>query len=117
ARRPAARRPAPAGGAAAGRDRDRRGGAATRGSTERMSADSPLVRDALTIARIPAPTFDEGARLAWIEQRLAKAPGRRRRDEVGNLLWTWGEGPSWLLLTAHVDTVFAQDVPLDVVRD
>jgi acetylornithine deacetylase/succinyl-diaminopimelate desuccinylase-like protein len=73
-----------------------------------------LVGDALAIARIPAPTFDEAARIGWLEDRLVGAPGTRRRDETGNLLWQWGEGRPRLLITAHVDTVFARDVRLDV---
>jgi acetylornithine deacetylase/succinyl-diaminopimelate desuccinylase-like protein len=75
---------------------------------------SALVADALAIARIPAPTFDEHARLLWIGERLAGAPGGRRTDAVGNLLWEWGEGRPRLLLTAHVDTVFDHDVDLDI---
>jgi tripeptide aminopeptidase len=82
-----------------------------------VSEVEPLIRDALAIARIPAPTFDEGARIEWLERRLDEAPGRRRRDAVGNLLWQWGEGDPRLLVTAHVDTVFAHDVALDIRRD
>src|SRR6185437_13853491 len=52
-----------------------------------------LVDDIVAIARIPAPTFGEEARIEWIERRLLGAPGARRRDAVGNLLWTWGSGP------------------------
>ena len=77
---------------------------------------SRLVDDVVELARIPSPTFGERERLNWIELRLTGAPGARRRDEAGNLLWTWGEGAPRLLLTAHVDTVFPQDTPLDVAR-
>jgi tripeptide aminopeptidase len=77
---------------------------------------SRLVDDVVELARIPSPTFGERERLDWIERRLAAAPGARRRDEAGNLLWTWGEGPPRLLLTAHADTVFPQGTPLDVAR-
>src|SRR5579871_954635 len=81
------------------------------------STRTRLVEDVVAIARIPAPTFGEEARIEWIERRLAGAGGTRRRDAVGNLLWTWGEGTPELLLTAHVDTVFAADVPLAVRND
>jgi tripeptide aminopeptidase len=76
-----------------------------------------LVDDIVALAHIPAPTFGEEARIEWIERRLAGAPGHRRRDAVGNLLWTWGDGRPQLLLTAHVDTVFAAEVPLKVRRN
>jgi tripeptide aminopeptidase len=77
---------------------------------------SGLVDDVVALARIPAPTFGERERLDWIERRLAGAPGTRSRDGAGNLLWTWGDGPPRLLLTAHTDTVFPKDTPLDVRR-
>src|SRR5262249_42924652 len=75
-----------------------------------------LVDDVIQVARIPAPTFAEADRVDWIERRLAGAPGERRRDEAGNLLWTWGAAPPRLLLTAHVDTVFPHETPLEVTR-
>src|SRR5262249_21913837 len=56
----------------------------------------------------------EEPRIAWIERRLSTSAGSRRRDAAGNLIWTWGNGPPRLLLTAHVDTVFPADMPLDV---
>ena len=75
-----------------------------------------IVRDTLAIASIPAPTFAEETRLAWLEQRLAEAPGRRWRDEAGNLVWAWGEAQPQLVVAAHVDTVFDAQVPHVVVR-
>lgn len=42
-----------------------------------------MERDAVALARIPAPTGSEAERLAWIDQRLAGAPGERDRDGVG----------------------------------
>jgi acetylornithine deacetylase/succinyl-diaminopimelate desuccinylase-like protein len=76
-----------------------------------------LVDDIVALACIPAPTFSEEARIEWIEERLAGAPGERRRDGAGNLLWTWGAGAPELLLTAHADTVFGPEVPLAVRND
>ncbi len=74
--------------------------------------------DALTeFAAIPAPTGAEGARLDWLEARLAGAPGQRTRDGAGNLIWrASGERPGTLVL-AHVDTVFAADTPLTFTRE
>lgn len=75
-----------------------------------------LVEDIVALARIPAPTFGEDARLAWLEERLAGAPGRRARDDAGSLVWRWGQGRPRVLVAAHVDTVFGLDTPLDISR-
>jgi tripeptide aminopeptidase len=77
------------------------------------------VIDAEELARftaIPAPTGSEDARIRWLEDRLAKLPGSRGRDEVGNLLWRFGGSPD-LLLMAHVDTVFHGLEAIDVARE
>lgn len=66
----------------------------------------------LELAAIPAPTFAEERRLAWLEDRLAAESGQRERDGAGNLVWSFGEGPLRLLVLAHVDTVFPESVPL-----
>ena len=66
--------------------------------------------DLLALARVPAPTFDEGERIAWLQERLAEAPGRPVPDAAGNLIWRFGEGRPRVLLLAHVDTVFAREV-------
>ncbi len=76
-----------------------------------------LVDDVLALARVPAPTGEEEARLRWLEDRLRDAPGTRMRDAAGNLLWRWGEGPPELVVAAHVDTVFPRDTVLDVRRE
>jgi len=68
-------------------------------------------------AAIPAPTGAEEPRLAWLEQRLAGAPGRRDRDAAGNLVWRFGDGPAQLLLMAHVDTVFSAETALRFTRE
>jgi tripeptide aminopeptidase len=68
-------------------------------------------------AAIAGPTGSEDARLAWLERRLAGAPGTRRRDGAGNLIWRDGDGPAAVLVMAHVDTVFDADTPLTITRD
>jgi tripeptide aminopeptidase len=87
------------------------------------SSSGPLV-DADELARfaaVPAPTGAEEARVAWLEQRLAAAPGRRYRDSAGNLIWTFtGWRPELrpaLLVMAHLDTVFGADTELHFERD
>lgn len=76
-----------------------------------------MIADIQALARIPAPTFAEQERLAWLERRLAGRPGIRARDDAGNLVWRWGEGAPELLLLAHVDTVFDAGVPLRIRRE
>ena len=76
-----------------------------------------MIEDILALARIPAPTFAEDARIAWLEERLGSAPGARRRDAVGNFVWVFGEGKPRLLLAAHVDTVFPAGTPLQARRE
>jgi tripeptide aminopeptidase len=76
-----------------------------------------LVADIVEFASIPAPTFAETLRLEWLAERLDGAPGRRRRDEAGNLVWEWGDGRPTVAVLAHVDTVFGPEVPLEFVRD
>jgi tripeptide aminopeptidase len=57
---------------------------------------------------IPAATGSEQARLGWLEKRLSDLSGTLARDEVGNLVWRFGDGagPPEVLVMAHVDTVF-----------
>ena len=43
-----------------------------------VSAADDALDDLLALARVPAPTFDEGDRIAWLQRRLAGAPGRAR---------------------------------------
>lgn len=80
----------------------------------------PLVERVLTrtldIQRIPAPTLDEAERAAFIAQCWEAEGLTPWRDEVGNVLVQVpgrGEAPP-LVVTAHMDTVFDRDTPLDV---
>jgi len=76
-----------------------------------------LVEDVVALAQTPAPTFAEEERIAWLERRLADAPGRRERDGAGNLIWSWGSGRPRLVVAAHVDTVFPAETDLTVRRE
>jgi acetylornithine deacetylase/succinyl-diaminopimelate desuccinylase-like protein len=69
------------------------------------------------VALIPAPTFAEEPRLAWVERRLAGLPGTVERDRVGNVVWRWGDGTPGVLVLAHVDTVFADGTELAARRE
>jgi acetylornithine deacetylase/succinyl-diaminopimelate desuccinylase-like protein len=86
--------------------------------------DRRLVDDLLAFAAIPSPTFAEGERLAWLERRLAVLPGHSRRDDAGNLIWSWRGAPGGgddarpeLALLAHVDTVFGAGEDLGIRED
>jgi acetylornithine deacetylase/succinyl-diaminopimelate desuccinylase-like protein len=96
-------------------DEDRRENRFSKGC-DPIQPPADLVDDIVAITQIPAPTFEEEERIAWLEQRLAGAPGRRARDAAGNLLWQWGDGRPELLLAAHVDTVFPRETELRVTR-
>jgi tripeptide aminopeptidase len=76
-----------------------------------------LVEEVIALAQTPAPTFAEAERIAWLERRLAAAPGRRWRDAAGNLIWAWGSGRPRLVVAAHVDTVFPAETDLTVRRE
>jgi putative aminopeptidase FrvX len=75
-----------------------------------------LIDDIVALARIPAPTFAEERRLAWVEERLRGAGGRVARGRAGNVVWRWGDGRPRVLVAAHVDTVFPAEARLDVER-
>lgn len=76
-----------------------------------------VLADVRAVAEIPAPTFEEDARIDWLEKRLAESAVRPTRDEVGNLVWRWGRGRPRLMLTAHVDTVFPRETKLSTNVD
>src|ERR1051325_4081723 len=74
---------------------------------------------ACAIQQIPAPTFHEHARAAFIrDQFLALNLGDVEIDDLGNV---YGRRPGGaappLLVTAHTDTVFPADTPLTLNRD
>ncbi len=75
------------------------------------------VEELVTFAAVPAPTGAEDQRLAWLERRLSGARGRRHRDAVGNLIWSFADGQPELLVMAHVDTVFDASTELRFERE
>src|SRR5690554_4430801 len=78
-----------------------------------------LVEEVVRVASIPAPTFSEGARGAYVRDAFHSAGlAEVGTDEVGNV---WGVIPgrdrsNVLLVAAHMDTVFPHDVPVEPVR-
>lgn len=76
-----------------------------------------LIEDVLALARIPAPTFAEERRIAWLEARLTASPGVLGRDGAGSLIWAWDTRRPRVLVAAHVDTVFPEGTPLEPRRE
>jgi tripeptide aminopeptidase len=77
------------------------------------------------LVAIPAPPFGEHARSEWLADRFRKAGlSNVETDEVGNVTGTLSAanlppdstGPV-VVLSAHLDTVFPADTPINVVRD
>ena len=62
----------------------------------------------LQICRIPAATFFEGERAEWLRGQFEQLGWKAKLDRAGNVLAAHGESsePS-LILSAHLDTVFA----------
>ncbi len=74
---------------------------------------------ACTIQQIPAPTFAEGARAAFVrDQFTALGLADVELDDLGNVFARRpGQGQAApVLLTAHTDTVFPAGTPLTLVR-
>ena len=77
----------------------------------------------LEMVRIPAPPFGESARAAWFLDRFQQLGlANPHQDEAGNVLAELAsEHPvasdsPYILLSAHLDTVFPADTPLDPIE-
>jgi len=70
----------------------------------------------MEMARIPAPPFGEAARAAWLAERFREAGlDDVRIDDVGNVFGTHpGFGRRYVALSAHIDTVFPANTPLNI---
>jgi tripeptide aminopeptidase len=77
-----------------------------------------IAGDALALCAIPAPTFAEAERGAAMADRLEHAGARAHTDATGNVLARFGpDGGAATVITAHLDTVFPADTPLDPRRE
>jgi len=79
-----------------------------------------VIELAIAIQQIPAPTFQEQARVAFVRERfLAEGGMQVEEDGAGNVLACLvGMGRSGpLVVSAHLDTVFPLDANLRVQRD
>jgi len=70
----------------------------------------------MEMARIPAPPFGEAARAAWLAERFREVGlDDVRTDDVGNVFGTHpGFGRRYVALSAHIDTVFPANTPLNI---
>jgi len=60
----------------------------------------------LQLCRVPAPTFLEQERAAWLNEQLRSFGWNSSIDRAGNVVAPLGDGP-YIALTAHLDTVIA----------
>src|SRR3712207_2628970 len=79
-----------------------------------------VVEQAIAIQQIPAPTFDEGRRAAYMREQMQRLGlADVRTDEIGNVYGRRkgrndGQG---LLIAAHLDTVFPPATDLSIRRE
>src|SRR5712692_7898262 len=78
-----------------------------------------ITDEQIRIAEIPAPTFHESLRAAYLRKLLGSSGLRMHSDEAGNVIGeragtTAGEV---LMLAAHLDTVFPPGTAVQVRRD
>jgi len=71
-----------------------------------------------TIQQIPAPTFSEGNRAAYLQTEFTRlGMPDVQLDERGNVLARWPGGKDRpLIISAHLDTVHRADSPLPLIR-
>ncbi|MDX2185170.1 MAG: M20/M25/M40 family metallo-hydrolase [Gemmatimonadaceae bacterium] len=91
---------------------------ASAGAREAVTrADDQTLARQLAVAAIPAPTGSEGPRAAFVARQF-RAAGLYRvaTDAAGNVLgWLGPREGAAVVVCAHLDTVFAADVPHVVV--
>jgi len=78
--------------------------------------EAEFARWQMELARIPAPPFGESARAAWVGEQL-RALGIKEvsKDKIGNVCgFRKGERDSIVSISAHMDTVFPANTPLNI---
>lgn len=82
-----------------------------------------LLEQQIAITKIAAPPFGEARRADWLRRRLQQLGlADAHIDEIGNVLAVRPggdprDGGRYVAITAHLDTVFPPDTPLDIRRD
>jgi hypothetical protein len=59
-----------------------------------------IASDAVALAELDGGTGRERVRIDWLLRRLHDAPGSRRVDDAGNLVWAFGPPPYRLAVLA-----------------
>jgi tripeptide aminopeptidase len=88
--------------------------------TRIAARDSATIRTQIAVSQIAAPTGDEGRRAAWMQARLrSMGLDDAHIDPAGNVVATrlGLEDARPVLVCAHLDTVFGQDVALTFHQD
>jgi tripeptide aminopeptidase len=79
-----------------------------------------VIEEAIRVCEIPAPTFEEGERAAYVKDRFARLGlADVTIDGAGNVRGRWpgaGGGPG-IAVGAHLDTVFPKGTDVRVKRD
>src|ERR1022692_2296415 len=80
------------------------------------SVQQEVARWQMEMARIAAPPFGDSARGAWLAERFREIGlDDVRIDDVGNVFGTHpGFGRRYVALSAHIDTVFPSNTPLNI---
>ncbi|SJZ68654.1 M20/M25/M40 family metallo-hydrolase [Selenihalanaerobacter shriftii] len=79
-----------------------------------------IIEETIEISQISAPTFQEEKRANHIQQKLEEFGATKiRKDEVGNVIASYRVDPtaSTVMIAAHLDTVFNEEVDLQVTRE
>jgi tripeptide aminopeptidase len=78
--------------------------------------EAEFARWQMDLARIPAPPFGESARAAWVgEQFRALGIKEVSKDKIGNVCgFRKGRRDSIVSVSAHIDTVFPANTPLNI---
>ena len=83
-----------------------------------------LIEETIRITEIPAPPFQEIQRAEYIFKRFREIGLQTEHDKLGNVLGSFQstnqnkiilESP--IIISAHIDTVFAKDVKIKVIRE
>ena len=82
------------------------------------STANETTEDQIRITEIPAPSFQETVRAAYMKKLLASAGLRVEMDGTGNVIGEWpGSSAEIVMLTAHLDTVFPAGTDVRVKRE
>jgi tripeptide aminopeptidase len=83
------------------------------------AAEPRLAQWQMEMARIPAPPFGEAARGIWLAERFHELGlDDVSIDDAGNVLGVHpGEPGPYIALSAHIDTVFPTDSPMNIRQE